>query len=545
MSSSFAALIVHLKSYLVDILAEGAVPLDYFVEYILSYLGDIAYNSNVDPNTTVSTHRAAFEASTRNELYAQCNNLASYLPVSFVIEQEYVVFIDFEVLSKWTDHKQGYALSQDLDSDTWDSSTPRKMNPFKLSSRTTSNNPTADNSFILDDSWGSMFSFVFSDDTLVSSDSGYASKDQLIDSLLNLFNDAEDLEKEPVFTNSMLSELELLLSEPLASTIHFAQAWTSANPMKPHVSVCLSGSRAACGDQSSECKDMIHFERLVHPSTDQMSGDCSYLDTCYKGKACKFVHYRIDIPSTWDNALSQYTFEEPSLCVDSQLTSFTGVPFAVPLHSSQVLCPVWPAQWLHANIKNLNLRQLGYFDVIIADPPWDIHANTRPRNPSAGVPPSFSDEEMLAFDLSMLQNDGLFFLWATGRALDVGRKCLRSWGYNHIEEILWIKTNQLGRTICTGRTGHWLNHSKEHLLMGVKGNPAWLVRNIDVDVIVSVAREKGRKPDELYDIVERLAGASSRKLELFGCDHNIRDGWLTIGSQIKGKRIVQPSLRRL
>jgi mRNA (2'-O-methyladenosine-N6-)-methyltransferase len=32
--------------------------------------------------------------------------------------------------------------------------------------------------------------------------------------------------------------------------------------------------------------------------------------------------------------------------------------------------------------------------------------------------------------------------------------------------LIWCKTNQLGRTICTGRTGHWLNHSKEHVLMG-------------------------------------------------------------------------------
>ena len=43
------------------------------------------------------------------------------------------------------------------------------------------------------------------------------------------------------------------------------------------------------------------------------------------------------------------------------------------------------------------------------------------------------------------------------------------WGYERVEEILWVKTNQLQRLIRTGRTGHWLNHSKEHCLVGVPG----------------------------------------------------------------------------
>lgn len=37
---------------------------------------------------------------------------------------------------------------------------------------------------------------------------------------------------------------------------------------------------------------------------------------------------------------------------------------------------------------------------------------------------------------------------------------LQLWGYQQVEEIVWVKTNQLHRLIRTGRTGHWLNHSK-------------------------------------------------------------------------------------
>ena len=93
----------------------------------------------------------------------------------------------------------------------------------------------------------------------------------------------------------------------------------------------------------------------------------------------------------------------------------------------------------------------------------------------------------------------------------------------------------------TGRTGHWLNHSKEHVLIAQKGRPPWLNRGIDTDVIVAEVRETSRKPDEVYEIAERLCGAERgvRKLEIFGRKHNRRRGWMTIGNQLDGLRLFE------
>jgi mRNA (2'-O-methyladenosine-N6-)-methyltransferase len=66
-----------------------------------------------------------------------------------------------------------------------------------------------------------------------------------------------------------------------------------------------------------------------------------------------------------------------------------------------------------------------------------------------------------------------------------------------------VKTNQLQRIIRTGRTGHWLNHSKEHCLVGIKGSPE-VNRNIDTDVIVAEVRETSRKPDEVRMIFNQV-----------------------------------------
>src|SRR6266436_221333 len=93
---------------------------------------------------------------------------------------------------------------------------------------------------------------------------------------------------------------------------------------------------------------------------------------------------------------------------------------------------------------------------------------------------------------------------------------------------------QLQRVIRTGRTGHWLNHTKEHMLVGVKTNvdsngnlefPSWVNRGLDTDVIVSEVRETSRKPDEAYGLIERMC-PGGRKIEIFGRKHNTRPGYV-------------------
>ena len=59
--------------------------------------------------------------------------------------------------------------------------------------------------------------------------------------------------------------------------------------------------------------------------------------------------------------------------------------------------------------------------------------------------------------------------------------------------------------------------------------------NLDADVIV--AEEPAdfystEKPQELYDIIERFC-LGRKRLELFGLQRNVRDGWLTIGNAIR------------
>lgn len=206
-----------------------------------------------------------------------------------------------------------------------------------------------------------------------------------------------------------------------------------------------------------------------------------------------------------------------------------------------------PPQWINCDLRYLDFRILGKFDVVMADPPWDIHMNVITAElflPSQLPYGTLKDKEMKALRVDLVQDDGVIFLWVTARAMEIGRECLEEWGYKRVEEIVWVKTNQLQRIIRTGRTGHWLNHSKEHCLVGIKGNPK-INGNVDCDVIVSEVsnplriiigkqvRETSRKPDEIYGLIERIH-PKGRKLELFARPHNRRPGWVSLGNQLPG-----------
>merc|ERR1719198_2294673 len=107
------------------------------------------------------------------------------------------------------------------------------------------------------------------------------------------------------------------------------------------------------------------------------------------------------------------------------------------------------------------------------------------------------DEEMRQMGVGDVHEEGMLFLWVTGRAMELARECMTIWGYERIEEILWVKTNQLQRLIRTGRTGHWLNHSKEHCLVAVRRPdptkpltlPEWFNKGLDTQVLLAEVRQ--------------------------------------------------------
>lgn len=300
------------------------------------------------------------------------------------------------------------------------------------------------------------------------------------------------------------------------------------------------------------CKK-LHFKKIIQSHTDETLGDCSFLNTCFHMDSCKYVHYEVDSPAAGgaSNAHKNSAFGadgQPQLhgladrhaastatglhvvAAAASATEAVSAATASKLEGGRALramalakikqrdpsTTLHPPQWIQCDLRFLDMTVLGKFAVIMADPPWDIHMEL-PYG-------TMSDDEMRQLGVPALQDDGLIFLWVTGRAMELGRECLKLWGYERFDELIWVKTNQLQRIIRTGRTGHWLNHGKEHCLVGTKGNPLNLNRGLDCDVIVAEVRATSHKPDEIYGIIERLS-PGTRKIELFGRPHNVQPNW--------------------
>lgn len=266
--------------------------------------------------------------------------------------------------------------------------------------------------------------------------------------------------------------------------------------------------------------------------------------------AHQFVHYEVDAGdaerAVWTPAAVAAARDTPLLAPAQQLSEAGLDAWRRTRHWDAAGLP---AQWIQCDLRTFDLASLGKFDVVVADPPWDIHMSL-PYG-------TLSDEQMYALPVPDLQDEGLLFLWVTGRAMELGRALLRHWGYERIDELVWVKINQLQRLIRTGRTGHWLNHTKEHCFVGLKRRgaradapadapapgthlalPSWAHRGMGNDVIVAPVRDTSRKPDELYAMIEKLC-PGGRKVELFGRQHNVRRGWLTLGNQLRGTNVVR------
>ena len=312
---------------------------------------------------------------------------------------------------------------------------------------------------------------------------------------------------------SQQDEIFSLLSQPTAREQTLLNTFKSVDGGGVK-EFCQHSTKTECckvNKCSSSC-EKLHFVKILQKHTDESLGDCSFLNTCFHMDTCKYIHYEVDKSD-----------------IESKVKKGSSCRASIQMLESTKLVP---PQWIQCDLRNFKFDVLGKFSVLMADPPWDIHMEL-PYG-------TMSDDEMRRLPVPGLQEEGLIFLWVTGRAMELGRECLKLWGYERVDEIIWVKTNQLQRIIRTGRTGHWLNHGKEHCLVGVKGQLA-LNRGLDCDVIVAEVRATSHKPDEIYGIIERLS-PGTRKIELFGRPHNVQPNWVTLGNQLDGVMIHDAEL---
>jgi N6-adenosine-specific RNA methylase IME4 len=177
------------------------------------------------------------------------------------------------------------------------------------------------------------------------------------------------------------------------------------------------------------------------------------------------------------------------------------------------------------------------FGVIYADPPWhfkNFSEKGTGRNAVAHYD-CLDFEQLKRIDVgAWAARDCVLFLWATDPLLPKALELIEAWGFRYkTVGFYWVKTNRrvdlnaLGPDDFFTGLGYWTRANAEQCLLATRGNPPRLAKDVR-RLIVEPRREHSRKPEQIYERIERLARGPY--LEVFA--RQTRPGWRAWGDQV-------------
>ena len=173
------------------------------------------------------------------------------------------------------------------------------------------------------------------------------------------------------------------------------------------------------------------------------------------------------------------------------------------------------------------------YQVLYADPPWkydnQIHGKGAADDHYSGM--EIDDIKALPENIGLqLADNAVLFLWVTNPFLAEGLAIVKEWGFKYKTNAVWVKRN-----LKKPGLGTYVRGRHELLFIATRGSFAPLDQNISPpigSVIEADIREHSTKPDEVYEIIERLYPGCSC-LELFA--RRTRDGWDAWGNEVDGR----------
>lgn len=179
----------------------------------------------------------------------------------------------------------------------------------------------------------------------------------------------------------------------------------------------------------------------------------------------------------------------------------------------------------------------GHYGAILADPPWGFQCwdgkDKRVASRGSVTPYDTMDmSDIAAMPIADLAaDDCALFMWVVWPTLPEAIEVLKSWGFKYkTVAFTWLKADpyrlfSLEEDVYMG-LGYWTRANSEVCLLGTRGTPKRQSAAIRQGII-EPRREHSRKPDCVYERIERLV--SGPYLELFA--RSRRAGWDAWGNQ--------------
>lgn len=173
------------------------------------------------------------------------------------------------------------------------------------------------------------------------------------------------------------------------------------------------------------------------------------------------------------------------------------------------------------------------YKTILADPPWRFQNSTgkvAPEHKRLSRYETLSFQEIMDIPVnSIAEANSHLYLWVPNALLAEGLETMKKWGFTYKTNIVWYKIRKDGGPDGRG-VGFYFRNVTELLLFGIKGKIRTLQPGrTQVNIIRTRKREHSRKPDEIFNIIEKCSPGPY--LELFA--RGKREGWTLWGNEIE------------
>jgi N6-adenosine-specific RNA methylase IME4 len=206
------------------------------------------------------------------------------------------------------------------------------------------------------------------------------------------------------------------------------------------------------------------------------------------------------------------------------------------------------------------------FGCIVSDNPWFFQDKLTMSKTKRGAESQYSvlsDQDIINLPVKdIADNDSVLVNWVPGSKLEAGMNCCKNWGFNVVQDFVWVKTKkdplkpllkQILKTIKTEDPkefnsiitakfdefvlddilafymGHCFRQTHEICLVGTRGKYTKLLKNKSQrSVCLGPIGKHSEKPEALQDRLD-IMFPDVRKCELFA--RRIRPGWECIGNE--------------
>lgn len=172
------------------------------------------------------------------------------------------------------------------------------------------------------------------------------------------------------------------------------------------------------------------------------------------------------------------------------------------------------------------------FGTILVDPPWRFQNRTgkmAPEHRRLKRYRTMSLEQICGMPVAAhALTPSHLYMWVPNALLPEGLRVMEAWGFTYKTNLVWYKIRKDGGPDGRG-VGFYFRNVTELILFGVKGSQRTLAAGRrQVNLLATQKREHSRKPEEIYDLIQRCSPGPY--LELFARQR--LKGWTSWGDEV-------------